>query len=291
MKTTSHYSLKKPDQTDFVNIDDLNANADTIDSTLASLQTEVGGKTSNTGTVTNVSAGNGLSGGSITGSGSLSIAMPLPITPSSSNNAGTVGGGHTHAATGFEPAIPAGTTDQFWRGDKTWQTPSDRFGFTSVIGLSGVHEATQCDVLLSTDAATATTQLNDILKLDSAKHVKFLPGTYNINGVNIGWNSLVEGSGIGATIIQGTTAGFYVGGWDVCIRDMTVKSTSTAANSYSISVVGSRFLLDHVKVVTANGTSSAITTGLNFNHSGDSLIQSCYFSGGYNGILMANGSD
>lgn len=29
--------------------------------------------------------------------------------------------GHNHAGT-YEPAIAAGTTDQYWRGDKTWQT-------------------------------------------------------------------------------------------------------------------------------------------------------------------------
>ena len=35
MKTTTNYGLKKPDGTDLVNIEDLNANADSIDTQLA----------------------------------------------------------------------------------------------------------------------------------------------------------------------------------------------------------------------------------------------------------------
>lgn len=41
MKTTNNYGLKKPDGTDLVNIEDLNANADTIDTKLKTSETHV----------------------------------------------------------------------------------------------------------------------------------------------------------------------------------------------------------------------------------------------------------
>lgn len=48
MKTTQNYGLKKPDQTDAVNIDDLNTNADKIDAELAKRMEKTGAATNAT---------------------------------------------------------------------------------------------------------------------------------------------------------------------------------------------------------------------------------------------------
>lgn len=72
-----------------------------------------------TGTVTSVSAGNGMNFSTITASGAVTMGTPSTLTAATTN--AVTANSHTHAITGFETTIAAGTTSQYWRGDKTWQ--------------------------------------------------------------------------------------------------------------------------------------------------------------------------
>jgi hypothetical protein len=65
--------------------------------------------TSNTGTVTSVSAGNGLNFTTITGTGSVTLGTPSDITTSTSNT--LTANSHTHAF------VPGGNINQYIRGD------------------------------------------------------------------------------------------------------------------------------------------------------------------------------
>ena len=95
------------------------------------------------GTVTSVSAGTGMNFTTITGSGSVDIdttKVPYYATTPSNGLLNYTGGTwgidtsayitasalspyllSTVAASTYEPIIAAGTTSQYWRGDKTWQ--------------------------------------------------------------------------------------------------------------------------------------------------------------------------
>ena len=94
------------------------------DDSLAALISASGG-----GTVTSVTAGLGLSGGTITSSGTIALDTSFASTRAwrqkGDDSLGVI------IAT-KEPAIPAGTTLQYWRGDKSWQTLN-----TSVVPESG----------------------------------------------------------------------------------------------------------------------------------------------------------
>ena len=94
------------------------------DDSLAALISASGG-----GTVTSVTAGLGLSGGTITSSGTIALDTSFASTRAwrkkGDDSLGVI------IAT-KEPTIPAGTTLQYWRGDKSWQTLN-----TSVVPESG----------------------------------------------------------------------------------------------------------------------------------------------------------
>lgn len=74
---------------------------------------------SGNGTVTSVTAGTGLTGGTITNSGTIALDTVFASTRAwrqkGDDSLGAI------IAT-KEPLIPAGTTAQYWRGDKSWQT-------------------------------------------------------------------------------------------------------------------------------------------------------------------------
>lgn len=87
--------------------------------------------------------------GTITGNGSGLTALPGANITGTINIAqiptGTTGttvalGNHTHSGT-TEPAITAGTTAQYWRGDKTWQTLN-----AAAVGLGNVSNVAQVDL-------------------------------------------------------------------------------------------------------------------------------------------------
>ena len=94
-----------------------------------------------TGTVTSVSAGNGMSFTTITGSGPVTMGTPSNITLASTNSVSV--GTHSHAF------VPGGTTAQYIRGDGTLATfpaAADAIyeygGVSAIQPVSGVNSAT-----------------------------------------------------------------------------------------------------------------------------------------------------
>lgn len=70
--------------------------------------------TNNTGTVTSITAGNGMANGTITTTGTIALGTPAAVTLSSANTVTATG--HSHAFT------PGGTANQYIRGNGTLAT-------------------------------------------------------------------------------------------------------------------------------------------------------------------------
>lgn len=124
-------------------------NADNTVSALdaASFRAAIGaGTSSTTGTVTSVglSAPTGftVSGSPVTGSGTLSFSFSAGYSlPSNTAQA---------AWDAKEPGITAGSTSQYWRGDKSWQTLDK-----SAVGLGNVDNTSDANKPVSTAQQTA----------------------------------------------------------------------------------------------------------------------------------------
>ena len=78
------------------------------------------------------------------------IVNSATVTWSYDDGAGTLTATFTGA--GYEPAITAGTTAQYWRGDKTWQALNK-----AAVGLGNVDNTSDADKPVSTAQATANT--------------------------------------------------------------------------------------------------------------------------------------
>lgn len=95
------------------------------------------------GTVTSIATGLGLLGGPITTTGTIVL-----------DTASTVVLSRQRAANTFEPIITAGTTAQYWRGDKTFQTLDK-----TAVGLSNVDNTS--DATKNSASATLTNKTID----------------------------------------------------------------------------------------------------------------------------------
>lgn len=121
------------------------------------------------GTVTSVSmtvpTGLSISGSPVTGSGTLALTLTsgysIPTTASQTNWDTAYGWGN-HASAGYlttssasstyEPKITAGTTAQYWRGDKSWQTLN-----STSVGLGSVENTALSTWAGSTNITTLGT--------------------------------------------------------------------------------------------------------------------------------------
>jgi hypothetical protein len=99
------------------------------------------------GTITGVAAGAGLTGGGT--SGGVTLALIIPVTVASGGTGATTAGAAL-ANLGGEPSIAAGTTAQYWRGDKSWQVLDK-----AAVGLSNVDNTADASKPVSTPAQAA----------------------------------------------------------------------------------------------------------------------------------------
>lgn len=67
----------------------------------------------------------------------LDVSGVITATGGNSTNWNTAFGWGNHATAGYQAAIATGTTSQYWRGDKTWQTMDK-----SAVGLGAVENTT-----------------------------------------------------------------------------------------------------------------------------------------------------
>lgn len=122
-----------------------------------------------------------------------------------------------------EPTISAGTTSQYWRGDKTWQTLDK-----TVVGLSNVPNTD------ATNPANITQSASYRFVTDTEK------ATWNRQTI---WKSTVNGTQIGTgttsagiTYSQLITGGTFATGDIIRMRFRGTKSGTTANGSLSIYV-------------------------------------------------------
>lgn len=97
-------------------------------------------------------------------------------------NYNTAYGWGNHASAGYEPGITAGTSAQYWRGDKSWQTlnqaavsglttaSSPVFAGLTLTGLSGVVSATAGVLSAATLPVQSTTDITTSLTWDGGWH-------------------------------------------------------------------------------------------------------------------------
>lgn len=77
------------------------------------------------GSIVSVAAGNGMNFGTITTSGSVSLATPLSITATSTNNSGNVGTGHSHYISGLTTSEFASSNISQWTNNSGYITGVD----------------------------------------------------------------------------------------------------------------------------------------------------------------------
>lgn len=254
-------------------------NADNTVSALdaASFRSAIGaGTSSTTGTVTSVGlsvpTGLTVSGSPVTSSGTLSISFSAGYSiPSDAAQSGW---------SSKEPGITAGTTAQYWRGDKSWQTLDK-----SAVGLGNVENTALSTWAGSTNLTTLGTLVN-ALRLNNAFNIWDTAKGAAAAGKEITWRMNVAGGNSNSvlgrikpssyTSFQGTTQNVmyvYVGSWnnndDPGLPVITMGSTAG-----NIEVRGS---------VTANGfvgnasTATKLATarniaGVSFDGSADIAI-------------------
>ncbi len=194
-------------------------NADNTVSALdaAAFRTAIGAGTSSTaGTVTSVGVsvptGLSVSGSPVTSSGTIAISYSAGYSiPSDAAQS---------AWSAKEPGITAGTTAQYWRGDKSWQTLNK-----AAVGLSNVENTALSTWAGSTNLTTLGTLVN-ALRLDNAFNI-WDTATGAAAGKEITWRMNVSGGNANSilgrikpssyTSFQGTVQNVlyvYVGSWN-----------------------------------------------------------------------------
>lgn len=130
------------------------------------------------------------------------------------------------ALNGKEPSITAGTTSQYWRGDKSWQTLNK-----SAVGLGNVDNTSDADKPIST--ATASALLN---KLDvTSAAATYVPLTRTIQGqaltgnLNFSTTDISEGSNLYFTNerVDDRVASLLVAGTNITLTYNDVANTLT----------------------------------------------------------------
>jgi hypothetical protein len=146
--------------------------------------------------------------------------------------------------TGKENTVAAGTTAQYWRGDKSWQTLDK-----SAVGLSNVDNTSDANKAVSTATQTA---LN--LKYDASN-----PSGYTTNLGTVTTSSVVSANGFaGSVATAGTTPAITISTsvTGLLKGNGTAISTATAGTDY-LTPTGNGGSL-------TNFTSGQITTALGF---------------------------
>ncbi|MFZ0052039.1 MAG: tail fiber protein [Desulfobaccales bacterium] len=116
---------------------------------------------------------------------------------------------------GLEPAISLGTTSQYWRGDKTWQTLPTGLSYPG----AGVANSNGNSWLTSYQVGTAA---NDLVQLNSSAQLPAVDGSQLTN---------LPAASIPAGVIVPYAGSTAPSGWLLCYGQQV--STSTYANLYA----------------------------------------------------------
>ena len=160
---------------------------------------------------------------------------------------------------GKEPSITAGTTGQYWRGDKSWQTLDK-----SAVGLSNVDNTSDTNKPIST-ATQSALDLKAPLVSPALTGTPTAPtASAGTNTTQIATTAYVRGEVSALKPVIGTTASSATPTIDVDVYDQ-YNITALAAAITGITVTGTpadgQKLLLRIK---DNGTARAITHGASF---------------------------
>jgi len=149
----------------------------------------------NVGTVTSVATTSPLAGGTITGAGTISIAKSTTTT------SGYLSFDDWNTFNSREPAITAGTTAQYWRGDKSWQTFPTSWGISSITALQDslndrYRRKDTATVLLSRTRASHDYQTKLTNPITGTGTANYIP---KFTGANSIGNSIINTTGTDAT--------------------------------------------------------------------------------------------
>jgi hypothetical protein len=249
------FTLTNPSAVTFLRV-----NADNSISALdaATFRTAIGaGTSSTTGTVTSVAALTiGTTGTDVSSSvanGTTTPVITLNIPTASATNRGLLSSANWTTFNNKESAIGAGTTSQYWRGDKSWQT----------LDTTAVTEATNLyytDARVRAAVSLTTTGSSGSATYSSSTGVFNVP-TYTLSG--LGGQAQLDGTGF--VKASGTT---------ITYDNNTYLTTSSASSTY-LSLSG--------------GTLTGGLNGTSASFSGNITVSSGNTTGG--GIILADDGD
>jgi len=186
--------------------------------------------TNNSGTVTSVSAGNGMSFTTITATGAVIMGTPSSISLASTNNVST--GSHTHAF------IPGGTSAQYIRGDGVLATYTG--GLWSSGGAGTVYPTTGTKIGLGVTTAdndihlkvNTVDGLNNCFQLENSSAA----GTYKFLRIGqMGSN----GHGFATLQSAGFVESYANGGFVFSVANGDFKVLTTGSRTLRMSIAGS----------------------------------------------------
>jgi len=249
------FTLTNPSAVTFLRV-----NADNSISALdaATFRSAIGaGTSSTTGTVTSVAALTlGTTGTDVSSSVANSTTTPvitLNIPTASATNRGALSSADWTTFNNKESAIAAGTTSQYWRGDKSWQT-LDTTAVTEGTNLYYTDARVRAAVSLTTTGSSGSATYS------SSTGVFNVP-TYTLSG--LGGQAQLDGTGF--VKASGTT---------ITYDNNTYLTTSSASSTY-LSLSG--------------GTLTGALNGTSASFSGNITVSSNNTSGG--GIILSDDGD
>jgi len=195
-------------------------NTDTVETAFEKTQGQLNAKGTGNGTVTSVAAltigttGTDLS--STVATGTTTPVITLQVPTASATNRGVLSAANWSTFNGKEPAIAAGTTAQYYRGDKSWQALN-----STAVGLGNVANTAQVTSVTGTAPVVSSGGLTPAISMAAAS------GTVNGYLTSANWttfnNKTSTGTGTANTVPKYTAAG--------AIGNSNITDTGTAIST------------------------------------------------------------
>lgn len=158
---------------------------------------------------------------------SVGLHVELPIATGSQT--GVISSTDWTTFNAKEPAISAGTTSQYWRGDKTFQT-LQMSALTAVTGGGAAGAGTIGEILTGTQASATATGVGATGTFGNATSVSLTAGVWAITGVaGFAENAAVLTTSLSAGISDSST-GAGIGAFDYSVNN----SLSTGASDLQL---------------------------------------------------------
>jgi hypothetical protein len=144
------------------------------------------------------------------------------------------------SVTGLEPAIASGTTAQYWRGDKSWQT-------LNAGAVSGLAQSATTDTTNASNITSGT--------LPHAQLPALLSGDIPNNSAN------TSGSAATLTTPRAINGVYFDGSANITVADSTKVPTSTTVNGHALAGNVTVTASDIGAVTTVSGTAPVTSSG------------------------------